>query len=260
MTTRRTRRSSACRCRSRCRPRARSPSRWRSRRSCPRYSRDPGYKRDFYLVGQWFPKLGVYEPAGMRGRAAGGWNCHQYHANSEFYADYGEFHVEMTVPSTFMVGATGERKGRIDHKNGTVTYIYEQADVHDFAWTADPNVREDPPGLLGQPRREAAGIRAHGGAARPPREEVQLTDVEVIAALPAGAHAARRALRPVGEGRHQGLRPPLRPLSLQDAHRHRSAAGSSGARAAWSTRRSSPADGATCQLLAVQRPARRRRR
>ena len=97
-----------------------------------------GYKRDFYLVGQWFPKLGVYEPAGMRGRAAGGWNCHQYHANSEFYADYGEFHVEMTVPSTFVVGATGERKGRVDHKNGTVTYIYEQADVHDFAWTADP--------------------------------------------------------------------------------------------------------------------------
>lgn len=43
-----------------------------------------GYKRDFYLVAQWYPKLGVYEPAGMRGRTAGGWNCHQFHANSEF--------------------------------------------------------------------------------------------------------------------------------------------------------------------------------
>ena len=38
-----------------------------------------------------YPKIGVYEPAGMRGRAAGGWNCHAFHANSEFYADYGRY-------------------------------------------------------------------------------------------------------------------------------------------------------------------------
>jgi hypothetical protein len=138
-----------------------------------------GYKRDFYLVGQWFPKLGVYEPAGMRGRAAGGWNCHQYHANSEFYADYGEFHVEMTVPSTFVVGATGERKGRIDHKNGTVTYIYEQADVHDFAWTADPNyvkIRRVFSASRDVTPQEYARAAALVGR---PRDEVQLTDVEI---------------------------------------------------------------------------------
>ena len=39
-----------------------------------------GYAGDYFLVGQWFPKLGVYEPAGLRGRTAGGWNCHQFHA------------------------------------------------------------------------------------------------------------------------------------------------------------------------------------
>ena len=72
-----------------------------------------GYARDFYLVGQWFPKLAVYEPAGVRGRNTGGWNCHQFHANSEFYADFGRFDVRMTVPSNFVVGATGERaRGR----------------------------------------------------------------------------------------------------------------------------------------------------
>ena len=58
-----------------------------------------GYKDDFYLVGQWFPKLGVYEPAGMRGRETGGWNCHQFHATSEFYADFGSYAVDITVPA-----------------------------------------------------------------------------------------------------------------------------------------------------------------
>ena len=48
-----------------------------------------GYWGGFAMVGQWFPKIGVFEPAGRRGRAVAGWNCHQFHANSEFYADFG---------------------------------------------------------------------------------------------------------------------------------------------------------------------------
>jgi hypothetical protein len=97
-----------------------------------------GYKDDFYLVGQWFPKLGVYEPAGMRGRETSGWNCHQFHASSEFYADYGSFTVEITAPSSYIVGATGVRTHEHANGNGTTTYTYEQGDVHEFAWTADP--------------------------------------------------------------------------------------------------------------------------
>jgi len=98
-----------------------------------------GYKDDFYLAGQWFPKLGVYEPAGMRGRETGGWNCHQFHATSEFYADFGTYAVDITVPSNYIVGATGERKRERANGDGTTTYTYEQADIHDFAWTADPD-------------------------------------------------------------------------------------------------------------------------
>ena len=104
----------------------------------PRVFARTGFKDNFYLVGQWFPKLGVYEPVGLRGRAAGGWNCHQFHANSEFYADYGAYRVEITTPSAFVVGATGERKHEHTNGDGTTTYTYEQADIHDFAWTADP--------------------------------------------------------------------------------------------------------------------------
>ncbi|MCX6551300.1 MAG: M1 family metallopeptidase [Acidobacteria bacterium] len=98
-----------------------------------------GYKDDFFLVGQWFPKIGVYEPAGMRGQTQGGWNCHQFHANSEFYADYGSFRVEITIPSNYVMGATGVRTNQRTNPGGTTTYVYEQADVHDFAWTADPD-------------------------------------------------------------------------------------------------------------------------
>ena len=98
-----------------------------------------GYKDDFYLVGQWFPKLGVYEPAGMRGRETGGWNCHQFHATSEFYADFGSYAVDITVPGDYVLGATGERKSERANSNGTKTYTFEQADIHDFAWTADPD-------------------------------------------------------------------------------------------------------------------------
>jgi len=42
-----------------------------------------GYHGDFFFVAQWFPKIGVWEKAGDRYATVGGWNCHQYHANSE---------------------------------------------------------------------------------------------------------------------------------------------------------------------------------
>jgi Peptidase family M1 domain len=99
-----------------------------------------GFVRDYFLVGQWFPKLGVYEPAGMRERKTGGWNCHAFHATSEFYADFGNFDVSMTLPSRFIVGATGTRVSETKTGDRT-TYRYVQNDVHDFAWTADPRWR-----------------------------------------------------------------------------------------------------------------------
>jgi hypothetical protein len=101
-----------------------------------------GYAGDYFLIGQWFPKIAVYEPAGVRGRAAGGWNAHQFHAHSEFYADFGHYRVAMTVPRRFVVGATGTRTSRVDHADGTTTHTYEQGDVHDFAWTASPRFVE----------------------------------------------------------------------------------------------------------------------
>jgi hypothetical protein len=99
-----------------------------------------GYHDDFYFVGQWFPKFGVYEPAGMRYAIKGGWNCHQFHANSEFYSDHSVYNVKLTVPKNFVVGTGGmlisEKDGATEGKNKTLTYRAE--DIVDFAWTAWP--------------------------------------------------------------------------------------------------------------------------
>ena len=39
----------------------------------PRVFVRTGYRKDYYFVAQWFPKLGVWEPIGRRGRTEAGW-------------------------------------------------------------------------------------------------------------------------------------------------------------------------------------------
>jgi hypothetical protein len=149
----------------------------------PRVFARTGFKDDFYLVGQWFPKIGVYEAAGVRGRENGGWNCHQFHANSEFYADYGRYEVTFTVPSRFVVGSTGQRTARKDNGNGTTTYTYAQADVHDFAWTADPNyveIRDRFSATRDVTPEEYARIAKLVGRSE---DQVRLGDVEILVLL-----------------------------------------------------------------------------
>ncbi|RIV22576.1 M1 family peptidase [Fibrisoma montanum] len=98
-----------------------------------------GYSRDYFLVGQWFPKIGVYEPAGTRYSKTGQWNCHQFHAHSEFYADYGVYDVAITTPKEYWVGATGLMVGETLGATNTKTIRWHAEDVVDFAWTASPH-------------------------------------------------------------------------------------------------------------------------
>ena len=104
----------------------------------PRIFARTGYSDEYFLVGQWFPKIGVYEPEGMRYAEEGQWNCHQFHANSEFYANFGVYEVEITLPERFTVGATGVLKSKTDNTDGTKTLLFFAEDVVDFAWTASP--------------------------------------------------------------------------------------------------------------------------
>jgi hypothetical protein len=103
----------------------------------PRVLARSGYFGTYHLVGQWFPKVGVLELPGERGAKQVQWNVHEYHLNSEFYADYGLFDVKLTVPSDYTVGATGEEQGSPVQAAGMSTHHFIQGDVHDFAWTAD---------------------------------------------------------------------------------------------------------------------------
>lgn len=104
----------------------------------PRTFARTGAIGNFFFIAQWFPKLGVLQDDG--------WNCHQFHAGTEFFSDYGVYDVSLTVPRGWTVGATGVERERHDDTasegNNTTTYRYYQEDVHDFAWTASPDFVE----------------------------------------------------------------------------------------------------------------------
>jgi hypothetical protein len=90
-----------------------------------------GYKRDFLMGGQWFPKVGVFWH--------GAWNCHQYHATTEFFSDFGTFNVRLTLPRRYVVGASGVPTGEIDSPNGMKTLSFYGEDIGDFAFAASPH-------------------------------------------------------------------------------------------------------------------------
>jgi hypothetical protein len=92
-----------------------------------------GWKRDFLLGGQWFPKVGVWWH--------GAWNCHQYHNTTEFFADFGVYDVSLTVPQDEVIGASGVQVSSTNNSDRTKTVTYHGDDIHDFAWTVSPRFK-----------------------------------------------------------------------------------------------------------------------
>jgi len=120
--------------------------RWEAR--IPRVRRRTGRKDDFLFIVQWFPKLGVYE-------SANGWSCHQFHAHTEFFSDYGAYDVTLDLPARYAgrIGASGgpAEPERVVGDRVIARFVAptledqvltdatgRQPLVHDFAWTADP--------------------------------------------------------------------------------------------------------------------------
>jgi hypothetical protein len=103
-----------------------------------------------YSMTQWYPKLAEYD--------AQGWHADPY-VGREFYAPYGTFEVDITLPARYTIGATGqlqnpddighgygERGGGLWRPNASdyaptdsLTWRYYAENVHDFAWAADPD-------------------------------------------------------------------------------------------------------------------------
>ena len=123
-----------------------------------------------YEIGQWYPRMVVYDDVH-------GWNPLPYIGAGEFYLEYGDFDVTLTLPAGFLVAATGTvanplavwtptqrtRLGRArtspqpvaivtkaeatahsaQRTPGTRTWHFTAKRVRDFAWAASPDFRWD---------------------------------------------------------------------------------------------------------------------
>src|SRR6266498_491941 len=80
-----------------------------------------------YELGQWYPRLVVYDDVN-------GWNPLPYIGAGEFYLEYGDYDVTLTVPAGFVVGGTGTVQ------NAEVVYTPEQRARLERALTADTGI------------------------------------------------------------------------------------------------------------------------
>ena len=97
------------------------------------------------FTGQDAARASIVErdPDGRRWAAeATRWNVHEFHLNSEFYADFGTYDVSITLPKEFLVGAVGEKQGGPVPVPGGLRHRFVQGDVHDFAFAADSAFQE----------------------------------------------------------------------------------------------------------------------
>lgn len=65
----------------------------------PPYFSRSGYADGEFMVCQWYPKPAVFDSKG--------WHEFPYLDRGEFYSEYGDFDVQLTVPTAYVVGATG---------------------------------------------------------------------------------------------------------------------------------------------------------
>lgn len=118
------------------------------------YNSRSGHEAQSYMVCQWYPKPAVYDRKG--------WHPIPYLDQGEFYSEFGSFKVNITLPSSYIVGSTGllqneaelkqykligaenlstrASKNKIAYqpiKKETKTLTYVADSVHDFAWFAD---------------------------------------------------------------------------------------------------------------------------
>lgn len=120
----------------------------------PTYFSRSGYADGEIMACQWYPKPAVFDKDG--------WHEMPYLDMGEFYSEYATYDVSLTVPSAYVVGATGnlltqaeldaykktgaannsDRKGKpVLYKpvvtTAAKTLLYHAEQVPDFAWFAD---------------------------------------------------------------------------------------------------------------------------
>ena len=115
-----------------------------------KYSRI-GHAGESYQITQWYPKPAVYDKTG--------WHEMPYLNMGEFYSEFGSFDVSITLPSDYIVGASGNlqtqseldwlnTKSQETYSDSLITIIpeataenktirYTEKNIHDFAWFVD---------------------------------------------------------------------------------------------------------------------------
>ncbi len=97
-----------------------------------------------YSMSQWYPKMCNYDYQG--------WHANPY-VGREFYGIFGEFDVKLTLPSNYIVAATGvlQNAGEAGYGYSSsepvarpekLTWHFKAKDVHDFVWAADPDYKQ----------------------------------------------------------------------------------------------------------------------
>lgn len=89
--------------------------------------------RNFYFISQWFPKLGVFEN--------GEWNCSPFYHNTNFYSDFADYEVELSIPAEYEVASTGVVKKVTTYDDRRIFQITQNA-VHDFVWMASDEINK----------------------------------------------------------------------------------------------------------------------
>ncbi len=122
----------------------------------PSYFSRAGFAEEEFMVSQWYPKPAVFDKDG--------WHEFPYLDMGEFYSEYASFTVNLTLPSQYIVGATGVMQSREElkqykslgaanvknrdekpkmylatDKNAKKTLTWYATNVPDFAWFADKN-------------------------------------------------------------------------------------------------------------------------
>jgi len=105
-----------------------------------RSGRDNAEGIDFSMT-QWYPKLCEYDYQG--------WHANPY-VGREFHGVWGDFDVKISIDPAYMVGASGVLENRADILKGNMLkkskkkyrmWHYRANNVHDFAWSADPDYK-----------------------------------------------------------------------------------------------------------------------
>jgi len=141
-----------------------------------------------YELAQWFPRLSVYDDVN-------GWQTDQFLGRGEFYLEFGDYDVQITVPANHIVEATGVLQNPEDvltstqrerlraaytsrtpvyivepdevmtaasrpTQDGTLTWHYVAVNVRDFAWASSKTFVWDAAGFQYRPDQQPIAVHS----------------------------------------------------------------------------------------------------